>query len=107
MPSLRYSIYTGLPAVIGWDWHQRQQKQILPSNYVSDRLADVENFYNTTDIFTALNFLQKYDVKYIIVGQLERIIYGQDGLAKFSEYEGSYWQTVFTYKDTIILKVLE
>jgi len=103
----RYSIYTGLPAVIGWDWHQRQQKQILPSNYVSDRFADVENFYNTTDIFTALNFLQKYDVKYIIVGQLERIIYGQDGLAKFSEYEGSYWQTVFTYKDTIILKVLE
>lgn len=103
----RYSIYTGLPAVIGWDWHQRQQKQVLPSNYVTDRLSDVENFYNTTDITTTLNFLHKYDVKYIVVGQLEQIIYGQDGLAKFLEYEGSYWQTVFSYKDTIILKVLE
>ncbi|NMC45331.1 MAG: phospholipid carrier-dependent glycosyltransferase [Chloroflexi bacterium] len=103
----RYSIYTGLPAVIGWDWHQRQQKQILPANYVTDRLDDVEDFYNTTDITAALNFLHQYDVQYIVVGQLENIIYGQDGLAKFSEYDGIYWQTVFTYKDTIILKVME
>ena len=103
----RYSIYTGLPGVIGWDWHQRQQKQILPSNYVSDRIDEVEAFYNTTDIQTALEFLEKYGVKYVVLGQLERIIYSQEGLTKFTDFEGVYWQTVFAYKDTIILEVME
>ena len=103
----RYSIYTGLPAVIGWDWHQRQQKQILPSNWVTDRIAEVETFYNTTDVKTARAFLEKYQVQYIIVGQLERIRYAQDGLEKFATYEGVYWKTVYTYKDTIILEVME
>ncbi len=103
----RYSIYTGLPTVIGWDWHQRQQKQTLPSNWVIDRIAEVEQFYSISDVETALSFLKKYDVQYIVVGQLERIVYDQSGLSKFSTYEGIYWQTVFSYKDTIILKVMD
>ena len=103
----RYSIYTGLPAVIGWDWHQRQQKQTLPSNWVTDRIAEVEHFYSTSDVETALSFLKKYDVQYIVVGQLERIVYDQSGISKFSTYEGIYWQTVFSYKDTMILKVMD
>jgi len=103
----RYSIYTGLPAVIGWDWHQRQQKQILPSNWITDRITEVEAFYNTTDVETAREFLEKYQVKYIIVGQLEHIRYSQEGLAKFTIYEGVYWKTVYSYKDTIILEVME
>ena len=103
----RYSIYTGLPTVIGWDWHQRQQKTILPSNWVTDRITEVETFYNTTDVKTACGFLEKYGVKYIVVGQLERIRYAEEGLQKFTAYEGVYWRTVFSYKDTIILEVME
>ncbi|NMC30563.1 MAG: hypothetical protein GYA45_10880 [Pelolinea sp.] len=103
----RYSIYTGLPAVIGWDWHQRQQKTILPSNWVTDRISDVDAFYNTADVNAARQFLEKYTVKYIVLGQLERIRYTQDGLEKFTTYEGVYWKTVYTYKDTIILEVME
>jgi len=103
----RYSIYTGLPAVIGWDWHQRQQKAILPSQWITDRIAEVEAFYNTTDGKTARNFLAKYQVRYILVGQLERIRYSEEGLKKFTTYEGIYWKTVFSYKDTIILEVIE
>ncbi|HAF62407.1 MAG TPA: hypothetical protein DCK95_08775 [Anaerolineaceae bacterium] len=103
----RYSIYTGLPAVIGWDWHQRQQKQTLPSNWVTDRITEVEQFYNTSDVETARSFLEKYNVQYIVLGQLEQIIYAQDGLEKFNTYEGIYWQTVFSYQDTFILKVMD
>ena len=71
----RFSIYTGLPGVVGWEWHQQQQRAILPGNWVSDRIAEVDNFYLTTDLEQALAFLRKYNVRYIILGQQERGLY--------------------------------
>ncbi|MGZ9234719.1 MAG: DUF2298 domain-containing protein, partial [Anaerolineales bacterium] len=37
----RVSIYTGLPTVIGWDWHQKQQRSILDGQTIDHRLEDV------------------------------------------------------------------
>ena len=84
----RFSVYTGLPAVIGWDWHQRQQRVEYASS-VTKRRDEVERFYSATDPETALQTLEKYNVKYVIVGQLERNIYPQTGLAKFDRMENS------------------
>jgi YYY domain-containing protein len=81
----RVSMYTGLPAVIGWDWHQRQQRAVLPGHLVSGRVADVNFFYNTPDLREALAFLDKYNVDYIYAGTLEWTYYRPDGLLKFDE----------------------
>jgi len=102
----RFTIYTGLPGVVGWNWHQIQQRSTLPGNWVSDRIEEIRVFYTTTDILQAQNFLEKYDVKYIIVGQLEQAIYPGDGLLKFSQYEGEAWNIVYRDGNTSIYEVL-
>ncbi len=79
----RVAMYTGLPAVVGWDWHQRQQRALMPASLVADRINDVNNFYNTTDVNQAFQILEKYDVKYVYAGQLEWIYYQPQGLIKF------------------------
>jgi YYY domain-containing protein len=81
----RVSIYTGLPTIVGWSWHQRQQRAALPGDMVERRIEDVRTLYNTTDVHQALALLQKYRVAYIYVGELERAYYDPAGLAKFDE----------------------
>lgn len=43
--SSRYAWNTGLPNVVGWDWHQRQQRGAGPTGYISHRGAEVSLFY--------------------------------------------------------------
>jgi uncharacterized membrane protein len=81
----RYSIYTGLPTVIGWSWHVRQHNSLLPGEIVDRRIEGVNTFYNTTDVQVAETFLQRYQVDYVIVGSMERVYYSADGLAKFQQ----------------------
>jgi len=102
----RYTIYTGLPGVLGWNWHQRQQRGFLSYNGIANRLNEIPGFYLTESVEDALNFLRKYDVKYIVLGQLERLYYNGAGLDKFLQYDGVYWQEVFRYEGTVIYEVL-
>jgi uncharacterized membrane protein len=81
----RIAMYTGLPAIVGWDWHQRQQRAVLPGNFVSQRVDEVNLLYNTNDVGVARAILQKYDVEYIYIGQLERVYYTAEGIAKFEQ----------------------
>jgi uncharacterized membrane protein len=83
----RISIYSGLPTVIGWEWHQRQQRAAFTDRVVFDRNADVREFYSTTDSERALLLLDRYDVDYVVLGQLERAYYDEAGLDKFEELE--------------------
>ena len=78
-------MYTGLPSIIGWDWHQRQQRAVLPGDLVSRRIQDVNTLYNTPDMLEAQSILDKYDVSYLYVGDLERAYYRPEGIAKFEQ----------------------
>ncbi len=91
----RVSIYTGLPTVVGWDWHQKQQRAILPPHIVDRRLNDVNTIFTTTDITTRLNLLQKYNVQYIYIGPLERIYYRFDLWNEFDKHVGTHWEQVY------------
>ncbi len=80
----RVSVYTGLPAIVGYNWHQRQQRTFDPlPRLVQQRVDNVNWLYNTTDIQRAWRMLRHYDVAYIVVGQLEQAYYSAEGLAKF------------------------
>ena len=102
----RYSIYTGLPDVVGWNWHQRQQRGVANPVWVQDRVNEVNNFYTTSDVEEAVAFLKKYHVKYIVVGQMEDIIYPTSGISKFVEYSNIHWKPVYSYKSTTIYEVI-
>ena len=101
----RYTIYTGLPGVIGWNWHQRQQRAINPDDWVYERIDDVNEFYSTSEIERCAKIIQVYGIDYIIVGQLEQAVYGRDALAKFSEQSGKMWEQVYASQDTSIYRV--
>ncbi|MGD2207546.1 MAG: DUF2298 domain-containing protein, partial [Anaerolineae bacterium] len=79
----RYSINTGLPTVLGWNWHQRQQRAAASDQEVWARATDVATIYNTPVTETAESLLHKYHVRYVIVGPLERTYYEPPGLKKF------------------------
>jgi len=102
----RVSMYTGLPAIIGWDWHQRQQRAVVPGTLVSNRVQDVNTLYNTTDVPLALSILDRYGVEYIYAGQLEWTYYHPEGLTKFDRMvEMGYLEEVYRDEGTSIYRV--
>lgn len=103
----RYTIYTGLPSVLGWNFHQRQQREFVAGNNVQERATQIDEFYGSPDLEIAKAFLQRYDVKYIIVGQMEDALYPSFGLDKFEAEDGNLWREVFRTGDTVIYEVLE
>jgi uncharacterized membrane protein len=102
----RMTVYTGLPGVVGWEWHQQQQRTVLPGSWVSSRIAEIDQFYLATDWKVAQDFLRKYGVRYIIVGQQEVGHYPGLGLEKFAQANGYLWTEVYRNDKTVIYEVI-
>lgn len=103
----RVSMYTGNPAIVGWDWHTRQHKAVIPGHLISNRIQDVNTLYNTTNITEAQLLLAKYDVGYVYVGQLEQTYYQPEGIGKFSQMAASgQLEEVYSQNGVSIYKVL-
>jgi YYY domain-containing protein len=102
----RYSIYTGLPAVLGWDWHQTQQRGASQTSDIHGRMNAVHQFYRTEDRAETLRFLREYGVELVIVGQVERNYYPGQGLDKFEEFDGDLWQEIYRDRSTVIYQVI-
>jgi len=99
----RVSMYTGLPSVIGWQWHQEQQRAGYAYE-VGRRTRDVQTFYSTLDDEVALDLIRKYGVRYVYLGHLERI-YFPEGMFKFEDGLGGALEKVFDNGDTAIYRV--
>jgi YYY domain-containing protein len=100
----RVSIYTGFPTVIGWDWHQKQQRSVMPGQIVDRRIEDVRTIYNTTDVTQAVQLLKEFNVNYIYVGALERLYYDPNGLAKFDQPSPA-WSLIYHNDQVEIFEV--
>jgi uncharacterized membrane protein len=80
----RISIYTGLPSIVGWNFHQTQQRTFDPlPRLVRQRASNVNAFYSVTDLESAEAMMRWYGIRYIVVGGLEKAYYPEEGLAKF------------------------
>jgi YYY domain-containing protein len=79
----RISIQTGLPTVLGWAWHETQQRPGY-GPWIQQREDDIAYMYGTDQPFSAIQpLLDRYHVRLIVVGDLERAIYPAQGLEKF------------------------
>jgi len=103
----RITIYTGLPGVIGWNWHQRQQRAINPSDWVFKRVEDVNTFYSAADMSEAKELIENYKIDYIVIGQLERSVYPREGIDKFFLYADGLLELVYSSEDTNLFKVVQ
>jgi len=65
----RISIGTGLPTIIGWERHEQQQRYL---DGLRERVEDVERLYTSPDPAEKAAILRRYDVGYVVVGELER-----------------------------------
>jgi YYY domain-containing protein len=74
----RISTFTGLPTVVGWVGHELQW-----GHDPGRRARDVDVVYRTRDERRARRLLERYGVRYVVVGSLERQTYPPDSLAKF------------------------
>jgi YYY domain-containing protein len=74
----RISTFTGLPTVLGWPGHELQW-----GHRVGTRREDVEAMYESPTTAGADALLRRYDVRWVVVGPLERTEYGDAGVAKW------------------------
>jgi len=102
----RVSIYTGLPSIVGWEWHQEQQRW----NYretVDERIREVARIYNALSNQEALDIMRKYDVEYVYLGKVEHLYYDPLGLAKFDNGLDGALEQVYENRDVRIFRVRE
>jgi YYY domain-containing protein len=80
----RVSMNTGLPTILGWEYHLFQQAH--SRSEIEERRADVRTLYSTTDRTLAEQLMRKYHVDLVFVGNLERRTYPPAGLDKFATW---------------------
>ena len=78
----RISIYTGLPTVLGWGNHEGQWRD---QSLQGTRQADIQSLYTTNDWAATQEILNRYNIRYIYVGNLERSTY-QVNEEKFNRF---------------------
>jgi YYY domain-containing protein len=109
----RISAATGLPTIIGWERHEEQQRypETLPA-----RVADVRTLYTSPDPDEKASILRRYNVEYVVVGDLERIYPvanndctpsgSQAGIDAFDAMIGTTLEVAYESRGTTIYRVL-
>lgn len=92
----RFSSNTGLPTVLGWANHEGLWRG--HDNMVMQRRDHVMRIYSATTLAEVQPLLDRYNVRYIVVGDLEREKH-RAGLEKFAELE-----PVFRSGNTVVYK---
>lgn len=109
----RISNATGLPTVLGWFRHELQQRY---QGDLETRYFDLQRLYNATDPAEKMALIDQYDIRYIIVGDVERFSVINDatgaryaspeGLATFDAMLGDQLEIAFQSGTTTVYRVI-
>ncbi len=101
----RFSVQTGLPAIVGWGNHMRQQYGALASE-VDQRIDDMQTLYTTDNVSEVRRILEKYKVQYVIVGRLERVYATPAALDNFEAMvRGGELVRAFVDEDAVVYRI--
>jgi len=75
----RMSAHSGQPTVLGWDFHEVQWRG--GTEEMGSRRGDIEKLYCTNNWRDAENILRQYNIRYVVVGSLERDLYAPGSAA--------------------------
>jgi YYY domain-containing protein len=101
---LRVASFTGFPTLLGFhqEGEQRYGWQTGP------RRSQAEEFWRTTDLGEAQQLMAELGIDYIYLGQLERIVYPVEGLAKFERMaEDGLLEVVYSNEQVTIYQVVQ
>jgi len=86
----RISSNTGLPTLMGWGNHEGLWRNNHPE--VGQRAQEVARIFNAGTLAEVSTLLDRYSVRYIVVGDVERKEYSAAGLQKFSDLKVAFRQ---------------
>jgi uncharacterized membrane protein len=95
---------TGLPTILGWDFHEIQWRgaSIIPIE--DERKRDVDTIFTTTDSHLTQDLLNKYAATYVFVGPLEKQAYEKNGTAGLTKF-GQFMDVVYKNPGVTIYKI--
>ncbi len=94
------SAFTGLPTVLGWEWHEYQWRMNLEE--INIRRSDVELAYTSNDYEEIKNIIYKYNIKYIYIGHVEQ---GRYRISNVFEQRRENFKLVFKNPEVKIYEV--
>lgn len=94
------STFTGLPTVLGWEWHEYQLRMDLEE--INRRRSDVEKAYTSPDYDEIKSIIDKYNIKYIYIGPVERDRYN---ITFVFEQHKEKFKTVFKNREVEIYEI--
>ncbi len=74
----RVSTFSGQPTVLGWVGHENQWRGESAGQVIGTRQADLEKLYCSRDWNETLSVLNRYNIRYVFVGNLERVAYSRE-----------------------------
>ena len=112
------SAYTGLPTVFGWQTHEwlwryhgivdKETDTLIADPekdvwklYIGPRHTDIDTLYLSQNTNEVQRIINKYQIEYIIDGDMERFKYGYDNAYTFM----ALGTEVYRYEDLVVYKV--
>ncbi len=99
----RISMLTGLPTVLGWDYHVKQRGNA--ESEIESRRQAVRAMYSDPNAARIESLLARYRVGYVYVGWLEKKTYPPAGLQKFRTDQERF-QSVYENPEAQVYRVV-